>query len=203
MNKAAVEHDFIPIDASHLLTVWQWRNSDRVRENMHYDKLITWDEHEHWFEALLQDVNRECWIYRQHLRPVGVLNFSDTQQATMQWGCYLGEVNCAPGSGLILEWAALEYALKKVGCEALEAQVLSFNTSALKLHKLFDYERIKIEAGGLRHRSDQTAVSEYKIHFFYYAMRKWQAHREKVLAKLPKTIQRGCQQVTFLSKETA
>ncbi|MEI8647844.1 hypothetical protein P4S73_07780 [Paraglaciecola sp. Hal342] len=45
MNKAAVEHDFIPIDASHLLTVWQWRNSDRVRENMHYDKLITWDEH--------------------------------------------------------------------------------------------------------------------------------------------------------------
>ncbi|MGY0582675.1 MAG: hypothetical protein ACW7DV_11390 [Paraglaciecola chathamensis] len=65
MNRAAVEHDFIPIDASHLLTIWQWRNSDRVRENMHYDKLITWEEHEHWFEALLQHVNRECWIYRR------------------------------------------------------------------------------------------------------------------------------------------
>jgi UDP-4-amino-4,6-dideoxy-N-acetyl-beta-L-altrosamine N-acetyltransferase len=200
MNRGASDHEFIPIDASHLKTVWQWRNSDRVRENMHYDKYITWDEHTHWFEALLQDVNRECWIYRQHSRPVGVLNFSDTQHKTTQWGCYLGEINCAPGSGLILEWAALEYALYCVGCEALEAQVLSFNASALKLHKLFDYERVKIENGGTR-RLEQSDVSRYEIHFFNYAMRTWQMRREKVLAKLPKIIQRGCKQVTFLSKE--
>lgn len=201
MNSAASEHCFIPIDASHISTVWHWRNSDRVRANMHYDKLITWDEHEHWFEALRQDIDRECWIYCQHARPIGVLNFSDTQRKVMQWGCYLGEVNCAPGSGLIFEWAALEYAKQKTNCIGLDAQVLSFNTAALKLHKLFDYELMKIESGGMRRRDEQSELTLFDIHFFHYAMQKWQQHREKVLTKLPKPIQRGCQQVTFLSKE--
>lgn len=201
MNDVTSEHCFVPINASHLSAVWHWRNSERVRENMHYDKLIAWDEHQHWFEALMQDTNRECWIYCQHSRPIGVLNVSDTQHSVMQWGCYLGEVNCAPGSGLILEWAALEYAQQKINCTGLEAQVLSFNTAALKLHKLFDYERVKIESGEMRRSNGQSDISHYDIHYFYYAMQKWRQHRDAVLVKLPKPIQRGCQQVTFLSKE--
>lgn len=201
MSSAASDHCFMPINASHISAVWHWRNSDRVRANMHYDKLISWDEHTHWFEALLQDDNRECWIYYQHTRPVGVLNFSETQQATMQWGCYLGEVNCAPGSGLILEWAALEYALQKPGCETLEAQVLSFNTSALKMHKIFDYALLKTEHGPLRQQNGQSEPERYNVHFFNYALQKWQKQRDVVLAKLPKPIQRACQQVLFLNEE--
>ncbi|WP_166424996.1 UDP-4-amino-4,6-dideoxy-N-acetyl-beta-L-altrosamine N-acetyltransferase [Paraglaciecola sp. 20A4] len=201
MSSTASEHCFIPINASHLSIVWHWRNSDRVRANMHYDKLITWEEHKDWFDALLHDPNRECWIYCQHARPIGVLNFSETQQQVIQWGCYLGEVNCAPGSGLILEWAALEYAAQNTNCIGLDAQVLSFNTAALKLHKLFNYTLIKIESGGMRIRNEQSELEQFDIHFFHYAMHKWRQHRDKVLTTLPKPIQRGCQQVTFLSKE--
>ena len=119
----------------------------------------------------------------------------------MQWGCYLGETDVLPGSGLVLEWAALEYALNKPKCVALEAQVLSFNTSALKLHKLFEYELLKIEKGGLRMLTSTGELSPYEVHFFRQGMSQWGKLRNKVLSRLPKSIQHASGQIQFLKKE--
>lgn len=189
------EHLFVPLSEEHVELVWQWRNSERVRVNMHNEQVIAWAEHKKWYESLQTDPTRECWIYCQHGRPVGVLNFSDMQSANMQWGCYLGEVNVLPGSGLVLEWAALEYTLTQDNCQTLAAEVLSFNTSALKLHKLFNYEAVGVEKGGSR------AGSTFNIHLFSYAKTNWQENRLKILSRLPKPIQKVLQQVTFLEKE--
>jgi UDP-4-amino-4,6-dideoxy-N-acetyl-beta-L-altrosamine N-acetyltransferase len=202
----ASEHLFVPFSQEHLDMVLQWRNSDRVRMNMHNSAPITLNEHKTWFSALQSDSNRQSWIYCQHQRPVGILNFTNTQSAHFEWGCYLGETDVLPGSGLVLEWAALQWASEQSHCLTLDAQVLSFNTSALKLHKLFGYKKIKSEQGGVRTNegSDIEGIfveEPYKVHFFSYSMAQWKNNCLKVLSRLPKPLRSVVSQIQFLEKE--
>ena len=201
MSVTTSSQQFIPFAAEHLKLVWQWRNSARVRVNMHYDKLITWQDHQVWFEALQADPSRKFWVYCQHQRPIGVLNFSGVNTDMAQWGCYLGETDVLPGSGLVLEWAALEYISALRSCAALEAQVLSFNLAAIKLHKLFGYEAVKTEKGGLRQLPDSTDLRPYDVLHFRYASATWRDNRLKVLSRLPKPIQNVMQHIQFLAKD--
>ncbi|MFT2091415.1 UDP-4-amino-4,6-dideoxy-N-acetyl-beta-L-altrosamine N-acetyltransferase [Paraglaciecola sp. 2405UD69-4] len=199
--KTKSEHFFVPLTADYLNLVLKWRNSERVRVNMHTSTPITQSEHENWFAALNEDQNRQCWIYCQHQRPVGVLNFSQVKTAHIEWGCYLGEIDILPGSGLVLEWAALNWAMQQSSCLTLDAEVLSFNRSALKLHKLFGYEKIKSEQGGVRVLQDCGIEEPYQVHFFSYATKKWKDEQFKVLARMPKPIQKAISQIQFLEKE--
>jgi UDP-4-amino-4,6-dideoxy-N-acetyl-beta-L-altrosamine N-acetyltransferase len=195
------EHNLVPLCKEHLQTVWQWRNSQRVRSNMHNADLISHEEHLDWFNALQNDLTRQSWIYCQHQRPVGLLNFTDVLSKHVQWGGYLGETDVLPGSGLVLEWAALQWASTYTHCVTLDAQVLSFNISALKLHQLFEYKLVKTQAGGIRPATDNQPKLSYTVHFFSYPVTQWSDNSIKVLAKLPKPLQRVMQQIQFLPKE--
>lgn len=199
--KNTSEHVFVPFTQEYLDLVLLWRNSDRVRMNMHSNVRITPSEHANWFAALGDDQNRESWIYCQHNRPVGILNFTDTQSAHIEWGCYLGETDILPGSGIVLEWAALQWALTKANCLTLDAQVLSFNSSALKLHKLFGYEKVKSEQGGVRTLQDKGIEEAYQVCFFSYDTQNWRDNQLKVLARMPKPIQKAISQIQFLEKD--
>ncbi|MFT6898244.1 MAG: UDP-4-amino-4,6-dideoxy-N-acetyl-beta-L-altrosamine N-acetyltransferase [Paraglaciecola sp.] len=201
MSVTPSSQQFIPFTAEYLTLVWHWRNSARVRANMHYDKLITWHEHQVWFDALQADPSRQYWIYCQHQRPIGVLNFSDINTDIVQWGCYLSETDVLPGSGLVLEWAALEYVSTLKSCTALEAQVLSFNLPAIKLHTLFGYEALKTEKGGLRQLPDGDDLVPYDVLHFRYLSATWRDNRLKVLSRLPKPIQNVMQHIQFLAKD--
>lgn len=168
---------------------------------MHYDKLISWQDHQTWFEEMQADPSRQYWVYCQHKRPIGVLNFSDVDSDTAQWGCYLGETDVLPGSGLVLEWVALEYISALKTCTSLEAQVLSFNLAAIKLHKLFGYVAVKTEKGGLRQLPDTTDLTPYEVQHFRYPTASWRKNRLKVLSRLPRPMQNVMQHIQFLAKD--
>ena len=117
---------------------------------MHNSAPVKWLEHCAWFEKLEADNSRQFYVFLQNQRPVGVLNFSDMNTSTPEWGCYLGETNVWPGSGIILELAALDFSADHDQFSHLLAQVLSFNNAANKMHKVFEYEQISLEKGGER-----------------------------------------------------
>lgn len=201
MSAPTFSQQFVPMTHEHLTRVWEWRNNTRVRINMHYDKLISWQDHQAWFAELQADPSRQYWVYCQHQRPIGVLNFSDLDTDIAQWGCYLGETDVLPGSGLVLEWAALEYISGLRTCTALAAQVLSFNLAAIKLHKLFGYQTVKTEKSGLRQLLDSTEVTPYDVQYFRYCIATWRDNRPKVLSRLPRPMQNVMQQIQFLAKD--
>ncbi|MFQ3197429.1 MAG: UDP-4-amino-4,6-dideoxy-N-acetyl-beta-L-altrosamine N-acetyltransferase [Paraglaciecola sp.] len=201
MSIKPLSQQFIPFTTEHLTLVLGWRNSARVRVNMHDDKFITWHEHQVWFEALQVDKSRQYWIYCQNQRPIGVLNFSDINTDIGQWGCYLGETDVLPGSGLVLEWAALEHMSTVMSCSVLEAQVLSFNLPAIKLHTLFGYEAFKTEQGGWRFSPGSDDFLPYDVLHFRYITATWRDNRLKVLSRLPKPMQNVMQHIQFLAKD--
>ncbi|MDP5030342.1 MAG: UDP-4-amino-4,6-dideoxy-N-acetyl-beta-L-altrosamine N-acetyltransferase [Paraglaciecola sp.] len=191
MQSRLPTHRFEPLVEAQLELVWKWRNSDRVRKNMHDLNLIAWQEHLNWFSALKCDASRHFFIMWQNDRPIGILNFSKLDTSSPEWGCYLGETDVWPGSGIILELAALDYASHNPIFTHLDAQVLSFNNAANKLHQVFEYERIKSVPAGQRNGQS------FDILHYRYPLDLWSQKRDKVLAKLPKNIKLVAASIQF------
>jgi UDP-4-amino-4,6-dideoxy-N-acetyl-beta-L-altrosamine N-acetyltransferase len=192
MKAAIPEHAFKPLQKQQLELVWQWRNSPRIKQNMHNSAPLKWQEHCAWFEKLESDTSRQFYVFLQNQRPIGVLNFSGMNTATPEWGCYLGETNVWPGSGIILELAALDFTANHSQFSHLLAQVLSFNYAANKMHKVFEYEQVNVEQGGERDGLD------FDILHYSYELKQWPQKRDKILAKLPKNIALAAAQIQFL-----
>lgn len=159
---------------------------------MHNDQPISWPQHLDWFERLAKDASRSFWVFYQNERPVGVLNFSGLDSLTPEWGCYLGETDIWPGSGLLLEVAALDYAATWPEEKFLLAEVLSFNQSMVKLHRLFQYEELPSRPGGTR-----QGLS-YDVLRFRYPVKHWPGQRNSVLARLPGQIRQASQLIEFV-----
>ena len=193
MAKHSPNSLFSPLKASQLEMVLQWRNKPHIRQNMHNPKEITWAQHTAWFDNLQMDDSRCFFVFYQNDRPIGVLNFSKyrSSPSTLEWGCYIGEDNVWPGSGLLLEIAALQYALEIKDAAALYAEVLSFNKSVVKLHELFQYTAL---ADG------NTFIRDQEQHFvkrFEYKRDQWQQNKPLVLSRLPKQIYAAANNIKF------
>ena len=183
--------EFKPLTEELLRLVWQWRNQSEIRRNMHSDTPIAWDEHLAWFAALQHNSKRRFLIFFQDGRPIGVLNFSIIADGVLEWGCYLGETDVWPGSGLLLEIAALDYAASDKTAHTLYAEVLSFNQSVIKMHQLFGYQPMPDKPGATREHE------AYQVKVFEYPLSAWRNNREAILAKLPKQIAAAAARIKF------
>jgi UDP-4-amino-4,6-dideoxy-N-acetyl-beta-L-altrosamine N-acetyltransferase len=188
-------HCFKPLVDAQLKQVWEWRNSARVRQNMHNVEPISWQQHLSWFAGLQNDPCRKFFILWQNERAIGVLNFSKLDTPRPEWGCYLGETDVWPGSGIILELAALDYVCANPRFSHLDAQVLSFNMAANKLHKVFEYEQLMAQQAGQRNEQD------FAILHYSYPLKQWSQKRDKILAKLPKNIALVAATIQFAEEE--
>lgn len=173
---------FSLLQETELTQLWQWRNQAGIRQNMHNSKEINWQEHLAWFKQLPQS-DKVFYIFRQNERPIGALYFSPVGASGLEWGCYLGETDVWPGSGLLLEIAALDYAAAKPEISFLHAEVLSFNQSVLNMHRLFGYQ-----SGEDKPALSDTQPSGHCVKVFHYKTADWRAQRSHILAKLPKQI---------------
>jgi UDP-4-amino-4,6-dideoxy-N-acetyl-beta-L-altrosamine N-acetyltransferase len=192
MKSAIPKHTFKPLQKEQLQQVWQWRNSPRVMQNMHNNAPLKWQKHCAWFETLQGDNTRQFYVFLQNQRPIGVLNFSGMNTPTPEWGCYLGETNVWPGSGIVLELAALDFSASHSQFSHLLAQVLSFNHGANKMHKVFEYEQVSLENGGERNGL------RFDIQHYSYALKQWPQKRKKILTKLTKNMVLAAADIQFL-----
>jgi UDP-4-amino-4,6-dideoxy-N-acetyl-beta-L-altrosamine N-acetyltransferase len=192
MNTGIPRHAFKPLQKEQLELVWQWRNSPRIMQNMHNSSPVKWQEHLTWFERLQSDNTRQFYIFLQNQRPIGVLNFSDMDTPTPEWGCYLGETNVWPGSGIMLELAALDFTASHSQFSHLLAQVLSFNNAANKMHKVFEYEQVRLE------KVAERIGLDFDIQHYSYPLKQWAEKRDKILSKLPKNIVFAAAHIQFL-----
>ncbi|WP_338454132.1 UDP-4-amino-4,6-dideoxy-N-acetyl-beta-L-altrosamine N-acetyltransferase [uncultured Alteromonas sp.] len=198
--KMSPNSQFIPLNDTHLETVLRWRNLPHIRANMHSTNEISWQQHLSWFETLKNDSKKQFFVFLQNERPVGVLNFTlvdaienphELTTPCLEWGCYIGEDNVWPGSGLLLEIAALDYAFIGKNAATLYAEVLSSNQSVLKMHKLFQYDALEDRTD---EKTDGTIVT---VKRFLYHQKQWLLQREKVLSMLPKQIGAAAQYIHF------
>lgn len=189
------KNEFKPFTYELLELVRGWRNEPRIRNNMYSTDIIGRDQQVEWFEKMVEDPSREYFVYFQNDKPIGCLSFTSINNEDCQWGCYLGEERVWPGSGIILAVAALDYAFKGIGVEALEAEVLEFNKSPQQMHQTFEYPESYIKETNAIRDGKQVNAIVYK-----YSREAWEKNRDNVLDKFPIKFRHAANQIFFKGK---
>jgi UDP-4-amino-4,6-dideoxy-N-acetyl-beta-L-altrosamine N-acetyltransferase len=171
-----------------------WRNQPRISRNMISDAQITREQQKKWFEGLANDSTRKYMVFFQDETPIGLLYFSSITRESCEWGCYIGEEAVWPGSGLLLEVAALDYAFNTLEVNRLIAEVFEFNVAPQRMHDFFGYQNL-----GLGDQVVERDGVEYGLIRYWYEKGDWLAKREQVISKLPGQIKTAVEKISFES----
>lgn len=156
------------------------------------DQPISADQQQAWFASLQGDSSRLYLVFHQQNRPIGMLYFSDIGERRCSWGCYIGVEAVWPGSGLLLEVAALDFAFSQLGMDCLHAAVLEFNKAPQRMHKAFAYRLVNRQADALWRDGKHHALLHYE-----YLRDEWRDNRERVLTQLPRQIGEAVALMTY------
>jgi UDP-4-amino-4,6-dideoxy-N-acetyl-beta-L-altrosamine N-acetyltransferase len=132
-----------PIQESDLDTIFEWRNSDRIRKVSYHDHLITKEEHLNWFKQLQLDGERASFIFEEEGRSVGTVNLVDVdyQNKRCRWGFYLGEDDLKKGTGTEMGKLALDYAFDQLKLEKICAETFDWNEASIAFHLKLGFQR--------------------------------------------------------------
>lgn len=119
--------------------IFKWRNSSRIRSVMFNPVEIEWEKHVSWFEKLIESEKIDLvkvLLYKS--KPIGLVNLSDIEDKTCNWGFYIGDKDTPKRSGQVMCYLAMEYLFEKLELDLVVGEVLEFNLPSRKLHeKLF------------------------------------------------------------------
>lgn len=124
------------MEHSDLDLVLRWRNSERIRQAMYTDHVITRDEHYAWFERVTRDGVSMHFVFEYEGRPLGVVNVGDIDRRNLRcvWGFYIGEETAPSGSGTAMGYLALEHLFEKEGFHRVMGEALADNEASIKYH---------------------------------------------------------------------
>lgn len=125
------------------LQVLSWRNQARIRANMYSDHIIELAEHQLWLEQALSNDRDHYLIFEWCGRSAGFVSITgmNTYQQRATWAFYLGETDLPKGSGVAMEYLALEHAFETLSLRKLTCEVFKFNVSVIRLHTRFGFQQ--------------------------------------------------------------
>jgi UDP-4-amino-4,6-dideoxy-N-acetyl-beta-L-altrosamine N-acetyltransferase len=136
------DYNLRPMINGDLDLVLRWRNSDRIRENMYTNHIISQEEHRTWFERESSNQRSHRLIFEYLKRPIGVVNFTDIdfENHTCRWGFYIGATDAPLGSGSAMGFSALEWIFEQFDINQVMGEVLAFNEDSLRFHKRLGFK---------------------------------------------------------------
>ncbi|QGH35220.1 UDP-4-amino-4,6-dideoxy-N-acetyl-beta-L-altrosamine N-acetyltransferase [Gracilibacillus salitolerans] len=121
--------------------VLAWRNSEPIKRYMYTDKDITWQEHVNWYEKVSTDSDHDVFIYIQHGKPIGLVQFFDKQKQHQRcfWGFYIGELHVPKGSGTNMATLAINHIFDQ-RVRKICAEVIETNRTSLHFHQKLGFK---------------------------------------------------------------
>jgi UDP-4-amino-4,6-dideoxy-N-acetyl-beta-L-altrosamine N-acetyltransferase len=123
--------------------VLEWRNSERIRNQMYNSKLISLPEHHAWFERMKTSNSANSFIFEQNGLPTGVVNFTklDRENGICEWGFYLGRTDLPSGMGTCMGAIALDYAFERLELRKVLGEVLDYNQHSRAFHQKLGFKQ--------------------------------------------------------------
>ena len=180
-------HQFRPLSLETIELVRQWRNSPRISRQVRQASSISQEAQLNWFQAQQKDTSSQYYVLFQQQLPIGVLAFTHITHNRCEWGCYIGEERYWPGTGLVVQGAALDFAFNQLKVACLYAEVFADNPGPQRTHALFGFNKI-----GSVGRSGERELLGFECY-----QEDWALRRAQVLAKLPDKIVQAIQNVEF------
>lgn len=121
-----------------------WRNLPSVAQYMYTDHEISVEEHDRWFNRILNDSTVKHWIIVVDDQDVGVVNLYniDERHKRCYWAFYIAEEGLrGRGVGSFVEYTVLSYVFDTLRMDKLCCEVLAFNESVVNMHKKFGFQQ--------------------------------------------------------------
>lgn len=141
--------------------VRQWRNSDPVRMNMNYQKIITPEEQREWFQSVNNENFQYVMIHYKGVK-IGLLNDKniDWENLTSETGIFIGRPEFfhtfVP---YLVSLAGIETLFYFAGWKKQYAHVLRSNTNAIKYNLELGYRLCEGQEGIEHQRYELTRDS--------------------------------------------
>jgi UDP-4-amino-4,6-dideoxy-N-acetyl-beta-L-altrosamine N-acetyltransferase len=132
-----------PLQEEDLQIILDWRNSQRVRDVMYSDQIISWEEHQAWYHRTREEPTVMSMIFEYNKLPAGFVNFTRIHPVhrTAYWGFYLGQDELPKGTAYIMGNLALEQAFETLHLRKLCGEVFAFNSKSMRYHERLGFER--------------------------------------------------------------
>ena len=120
----------------------QWRNLPEVAKYMYTNHQITQDEHEKWFQRILDDASSRYWIIECDAQDVGLVNVYhlDKKNLRCYWAFYVSSPDVrGKGVGSFVEYSILNYVFEELNLNKLCCEVLMDNEAVINMHKSFGF----------------------------------------------------------------
>ena len=111
---------------------------------MYTDHRITEEEHDRWFQGIVEDCTRRYWIIAYQGEDVGVANLYriDVKNRRAHWAFYLANLNDrGKGIGSTVEYLILKQVFDELHFNRLCCEVLASNHPVIKLHQSFRFPK--------------------------------------------------------------
>ncbi|OPZ79361.1 MAG: ribosomal-protein-L7/L12-serine acetyltransferase [Alphaproteobacteria bacterium ADurb.Bin438] len=115
--------------------ILEWRNSDRIRQNMINQDIIIYENHVKWIERLKTKEDAKYYLCIIDDKPVGVYDYTsiEAQHKKAEWGFYVGEEGL--GFGVLMEYLGIKHFFEDMKFNRLCAIVLEHNIKTYNIHK--------------------------------------------------------------------
>ncbi len=124
--------------------ILKWRNLPEVAKYMYTDHYVTPEEHDRWFQRIINDPSCCYWIIVCDGVDVGLVNVYDLDQQNQRcyWAFYVADPNVrGKGVGSFVEYSVLHYVFDELGLNKLCCEVLDFNEAVVNMHKRFGFQQ--------------------------------------------------------------
>jgi RimJ/RimL family protein N-acetyltransferase len=167
-------------------TLFDWRDSERVRAVSLDSAPLQREGHSAWFDRTLVARRDEVLVVEWQGRSVGVVQLEALRrdQRISSWGCHLGETDVPPGLGAALPLLGLGYGFETFGLRRMHAQVLGHNTGMRSIHRRLGVP----EEGVLRNHLLRPDGSEIDVHLYGVLREEWPDLRDRGLALFPSSL---------------
>ncbi len=134
-----------PLAQDDLRSVFEWRNSDRVRTKMFESQVIPWKNHLKWFHSLQGNPHQQCMMFEYNGRTIGVVTVKlvDKEADTWIWGCYLGPMRAVPKAGTIMGFCALEFFFESMKVARVIGEAVAANSHSLEFNARLGFKTEK------------------------------------------------------------
>jgi UDP-4-amino-4,6-dideoxy-N-acetyl-beta-L-altrosamine N-acetyltransferase len=120
-----------------------WRNLPEVRKFMYNDHHITRQEHEEWFNRIVNDSTCRYWIIVFDENDVGLACIYRVAPVhrTCYWSLYIADSSFrGKGIGGTVEYLIMKHVFDELGFNKLSCEVLAENELAVNLYKSFGFQ---------------------------------------------------------------
>ncbi len=123
--------NFIDLSNDEKLMVLNWRNSGRIRENMHTNKIISKEEHFDFIESLKDDESKKYFL----INDIGVIYFNNIKNCRAEIGLYANPTKFGVGS-LLMD------CIVNFDFDSLCLEVIETNYRAIELYLEYKFHKV-------------------------------------------------------------